>query len=456
VIAPEDLGARAFREAHRVRYAYVAGSMYKGIASKEMVIRMARAGLLSYLGTGGMRLERVADDLRAIQAALPPTASFGANLLCNLAQPEVEDRTIDLFLTLGIERIEAAAFMQMTPALVRYRVTGLDARPDGSIAIPHKVLAKVSRPEVAEAFMGPPPARVVAQLLETGRISADEARLAASVPMCDDLCAEADSAGHTDNAVAYALVPAMVLLRDRLMAHHGFTTPVRVGTGGGLGTPQAIAAAFVLGAEFVLTGSVNQCTVEGGISATAKDLLQAANVQDTTMVPAGDMFEIGARAQVLKRGLFFPARANKLYELYRRHGAWEEIDQATRTQIETKYFKKSVAEVWEETHAYYARTAPAELDKAARDPKHRLALLCRWYFVHTARLALNGSEDQKVDYQIHCGPALGAFNQWVKDTPLADWRQRHVDDIAERLMTGAAQWLEHRTAEWIRPVAAQP
>ncbi len=456
MIAPEDLGAQAFRDAHRVRYAYVAGSMYKGIASKEMVIRMARAGLLSYLGTGGMRLDRVADDLRAILAALPPTASFGANLLCNLAQPEVEDRTIDLYLDLGIARIEAAAFMQMTPALVRYRVTGLKARPDGSIAIAHNVLAKVSRPEVAEAFMGAPPARVVAHLLEAGRISPDEARLAALVPMCDDLCAEADSAGHTDNAVAYALVPAMVLLRDRLMAHHGFATPVRVGTAGGLGTPQAIAAAFVLGAEFVLTGSVNQCTVEGGISDAAKDLLQAANVQDTTMVPAGDMFEIGARAQVLKRGLFFPARANKLYELYRRHGAWEEIDQATRTQIETKYFKRPVADVWEETRAYYQRTAPAELDKAARDPKHRLALLCRWYFVHTARLALKGSEDQRVDYQIHCGPALGAFNQWVRGTPLAEWRRRHVDDIAERLMTGAAQWLDQRAAEWLRPEPPRP
>jgi len=58
------------------------------------------------------------------------------------------------------------------------------------------------------------------------------------------------------------------------------------------------------------------------------------------------------------------------------------------------------------------------------------------------RLALSGSETQKVDYQVHCGPALGAFNQWVKDTPLRDWRNRRVAQLAERIMDGAAAVLE--------------
>jgi trans-AT polyketide synthase/acyltransferase/oxidoreductase domain-containing protein len=73
-----------------------------------------------------------------------------------------------------------------------------------------------------------------------------------------------------------------------------------------------------------------------------------------------------------------------------------------------------------------------------------MALIFRWYLVHTNRLALRGDPAQKVDYQIHCGPALGAFNQWVKGTALEPWRQRHVDKIAEQLMIGAAKLLDER------------
>ena len=40
-----------------MRYAYVAGAMAKGIASPDLVIRMGAAGLLSYYGSGGQRLE---------------------------------------------------------------------------------------------------------------------------------------------------------------------------------------------------------------------------------------------------------------------------------------------------------------------------------------------------------------------------------------------------------------
>lgn len=450
-IQAEDLGASSFRKAHGVRYAYIAGSMYKGIASRELVERMARAGLLSYLGTGGMKWDRLISDLRYLQAQVPPGAAYGANILHNLVHPEAEMRTVDLLLEHRVRRVEAASFLQMTAPLVAYRVSGVARRADGSTHVPNMVLAKVSRPEIAEQFLSPPPASILGRLVETKRITAEEAELARHIPMADDICVESDSGGHTDQGVAFALVPAMLILRDKVVAKHAYAAPVRLGAAGGLGTPEAIAAAFILGADFVLTGSVNQCTAEAGIGDSAKDLLQQANVQDTTIVPAGDMFEIGARAQVLKRGLFFPARANKLYELYRQYNAWEEIDAETRERVETKYFRKSVEDVYAETRAYYLRVHPAEIEKAEKNPKHKLALILRWYFVHTARLALKGIDDQRVDFQIHCGPALGAFNQWVKGTEMEDWRRRHVDDIAERLMTGAAACLNERFNRWIEP-----
>jgi trans-AT polyketide synthase/acyltransferase/oxidoreductase domain-containing protein len=61
-----------------------------------------------------------------------------------------------------------------------------------------------------------------------------------------------------------------------------------------------------------------------------------------------------------------------------------------------------------------------------------MALIFRWYFGYSTQLALSGDSKRRVDYQIHCGPALGAFNQWVKGTELENWRNRHVDVIAGR------------------------
>jgi trans-AT polyketide synthase/acyltransferase/oxidoreductase domain-containing protein len=78
-----------------------------------------------------------------------------------------------------------------------------------------------------------------------------------------------------------------------------------------------------------------------------------------------------------------------------------------------------------------------------------MALLFRWYLIHTSRLAMEGKESGRLDYQIHCGPAMGAFNQWVRGTPLEDWRNRHVDEIAVMLMQGAAALFEQRLNQFI-------
>jgi trans-AT polyketide synthase, acyltransferase and oxidoreductase domains len=447
-ISPANLGSKIFRDRHQLKYAYVAGAMYKGIASKELVIRMGKAGLLGYLGSGGLKLDRLESDLISISRELRNGGVFGSNLLSTPFNPELERATVDLLLKHGIRRVEAAAFTQVTPEIVRYRAAGLTRRPDGTIESRHFILAKVSRPEVAEQFLHPAPPEMLEKLVQAGAITAEKAALARSFPMADDLCVEADSGGHTDRGVAHALVPAIVQLRDRLCARFRYSQPVCVGAAGGLGTPDALAASFILGADFVLTGSINQCTVESGASDAVKEMLQDANVQDTDIVPAGDMFETGAKVQVFRKGLLFPARAKKLYELYRQYDSLDAIDAKTREQIETRYFKRSFAEVYDETKEFYLRTMPGVIERAERDPKHKMALIFRWYFIHTARLALRGDPDNKVDYQIHCGPALGAFNQWVQGTPLANWRNRHVDEIAELLMTSTAQLLERRMQQF--------
>jgi hypothetical protein len=43
-----------------------------------------------------------------------------------------------------------------------------------------------------------------------------------------------------------------------------------------------------------------------------------------------------------------------------------------------------------------------------------------------------------MDYQIWCGPAMGAFNEWTKNSYLSEAKSRKVADVANHLLEGAA------------------
>ncbi|NUR58770.1 MAG: ACP S-malonyltransferase [Catenulispora sp.] len=446
-LSATELGSADFRRAYGVRYAYICGAMYRAIASAELVIKASRRGILSFFGAGGLDPERVQTQVRRIQQVVGRDGPFGVNIAHDPASPQIEERLVDVLLAEGVRNVEASAFMNVTPALVRYRLSGLTLDADGTVRAANRLLVKLSRPEVAEAFLAPAPERLVHALEQDGRITPQQARLAARVGLVDDVCVEGDSGGHTDRRDWTILLPTILRLRDRMAADHASNRRVRVGVAGGIATPETAAAAFLLGADFVVTGSINLCTAESGMSPMVKAMLEQIGIQDTDYAPAGDMFELGSQVQVLKRGVFFPARARKLYDLYRRYDSLDDIDAETRGQLESRYFHRSMEEVWQETETYFADRDPQQIAKARQDPKHKMALVFRWYFAHSQRAAMTGDERYRLDFQVHCGPSLGAFNEWVRGTSLQSWQSRHVDDIAERIMDGAAAHLRERLAE---------
>ncbi|MGM1064878.1 ACP S-malonyltransferase [Saccharothrix sp. Mg75] len=439
----ENLGSAEFRADYGLRYAYLAGSMYHGISSVELVLRMARAGLMGFFGAGGLRGHVVEDAVARLTRELGRGGRFGVNLLHGLDDDAREHDLVALCLRHDVRHVEAAGYATVTAPVVRFRFSGAHLDEHGNAVAVRHVLAKVSRPEVAAAFMRPPARALLDDLVARGHLTRAEAAAAIRLPVAGDICVESDSAGHTDGGVALALLPAMCRLRDEVMAEHRYARRVRVGAAGGLGSPEAVAAVFLLGAEFVVTGSINQCTPEAGVSDDVKDLLAGLDVQDTAYAPAGDMFEMGARVQVARRGTLFAARATRLYELYRRHGSLEELDGAAVASLEDKFFRRPLAEVWRTTEEYLRRERPADLERALRDPKARMAQVFRAYFVDGTRAALRGGE--RVNAQVHTGPAMGSFNRYLKSTELAHWRNRHVDVVASRLMEDAvsvfARWL---------------
>jgi hypothetical protein len=81
---------------------------------------------------------------------------------------------------------------------------------------------------------------------------------------------------------------------------------------------------------------------------------------------------------------------------------------------------------------------PGQVPKAERDPKHKMALVFRWYLGQSSRWANAGEPTRKLDYQVWCGPAMGAFNEWVKGSFLEQPSNRRVVTVALNLLYGAA------------------
>jgi PfaD family protein len=434
---PEWLGDRSFNEVHGVRFPYVAGEMANGIATTRMVAAMAQAEMLGFFGAAGLSYERVeqAVDQLAREVGDRP---WGVNLIHSPNEAALEDRVADLLIRRGVGRISASAFMALTPAVVRCAAAGLHTDPSGRIVRRHQLFAKVSRAEVALPFMSPAPGAMLSALVAKGLLSAREAELAAHVPVAEDVTVEADSGGHTDNQALVALLPALMALRDEVVAKHRYVRPVRVGAAGGLGTPAAVAAAFGMGAAYVLTGSVNQAAVESGLSEAGKRMLAEADVADVVMAPAADMFELGVQVQVLKRATMFGVRAAKLYEAYQNHPSLEAIPTETRTRLERDILHATFDAIWEETRTFWQRRDAGEAERADRDPKHRMALVFRWYLGKASRWAIDGEPSRRADYQIWSGPAMGAFNRWTAGSFLADPANRSVVQIAHNLLEGAA------------------
>lgn len=430
-LTPQQLGDPTFRRDHGLKYPYMTGAMANGIGSAEIVEAMAGAGMLGSFGAAGLSIERITQALDRIQSSVGD-AAFSVNLIHSPGEPAHEMATADLFLKRGVRLVEASAYLDLTPAIVRYRIAGFQ----GGVPT-NRVIAKISRVEVATKFLSPPPERIVKELLASGHITPQQAEAASRYPVADDITVEADSGGHTDNRPAITLLPTILALRDRLQGQYRYANPPRVGLAGGIATPSSVAGAFAMGAAYVVTGSVNQACVESGSSDPVRKMLAEAGQADVTMAPAADMFEMGVKVQVLKRGTMFAMRAAKLYELYRQYASWEAIPQAERVQVEKTHLRTTFDDIWQQTRDFFQRRDPTQLPRAEADPKHRMALVFRWYLGLSSRWANSGEPTRQLDYQVWCGPAMGAFNEWAKGSFLEQPRNRTVAAVALNLLYGA-------------------
>lgn len=435
--SPRQLGDTGFCEDHGLRFPYMCGSMANGIASIGLVEAAADAGLLGSFGAAGLMLSEIETAAAHLTKSLN-SKPFCFNLIFTPSERGHEDAVVSLYLKYDIRLVEASAYMKLTLPAVRYRVHNIHQNQAGDIETPNRIIAKASRVEIATKWFSPPPEKMLAQLVVSGDITEEQATLAKQIPMAQDLTIEADSGGHTDNRPAITLIPTIIALRDRLQSEFNYAMPLRVGAAGGIATPASAAAAFSMGAAYVVTGTINQACIESGSSDIVRKMLAEAEQADVAMAPAVDMFEMGVKLQVLKRGTMFAMRGNKLYEAYRAYDSIDDIPEKERQSLEKIIFKAPLAEIWDLTQKFFNERDPQQITKANQDPKYKMALIFRWYLGLSSRWANAGDETRQVDYQVWCGPSMGAFNEWTRDSWLAEPAKRNVVTVALNILYGAA------------------
>ena len=176
-----------------------------------------------------------------------------------------------------------------------------------------------------------------------------------------------------------------------------------------------------------------------------REMLAETRQADVAMAPAADMFEMGVDVQVLKRGTMFSMRAKKLYEIYRQYPSLDAIAPDELAKLENSFFREPLNDVWQKTRTYFAQRDPKQVERAERDPKHLMALVFRSYLGQATHWANAGDADRKMDFQVWCGPAMGAFNEWTRDTFLQNADNRTVACVNLNILFGAAVLIRANT-----------
>ncbi|WP_340201865.1 ACP S-malonyltransferase [Ascidiimonas sp. W6] len=441
-----SLGNSDFRKKYHLRYAYLVSGLQGGIVSPQMLKELRSNNILCFIGTSFIsigEIENIIKTSKENKFSTPYGLTIMFDQLINFKEREI----LKLATEYHIHHIEAIGYLQPSIDLVRYKLSQISETDEGLIVSKNKIFARVSRPEIAKLYLAPPSSEIIDQLLEEGSITQKQANQASRIAIADELIIENNSGWNYIEYSTEVLLPLITQLRDELYQKHRFGYKAGIGVAGDIGTSYSASTAFLLGADFIVTDTINFCSKESNLSPNAKQLLQEVSIQDIEFAPSFNQFEIGGKIKTLRKGVFFPARANILYDLYKNNQSILDIDEKTKEKLENRYFGKSLDEVWHEAQSCICFNNTSLIKKAENNPKYKMALIFRWYSWKGWTSAINGDHAHKVNYQIFCSPALGAFNQWVSNTEMEKWDERSSSSIAEKIMIEATVLIDQRLQE---------
>lgn len=235
-LPPERLGSPAFRREFGARFAVTAATSDPALAQA-----LGEFGALAAL-IPPQRPQEAEMTLARAQRA------FGGKLFAlrtrrDPAYPERAEAMIELWARRGGRVLEAEGFSGPTPALALWRAETLSRDAEGASVSPRRLIARVSDPAAAEAFLRPAPVQLLDDLLARGLIDAERRDLALGLPLADAVTAAGGSSGGW---ATLPLLARVLRLREALCGQQAWP---QIGAGGGAGAPQAIAALYAMGAD---------------------------------------------------------------------------------------------------------------------------------------------------------------------------------------------------------------
>ncbi|MFI1758663.1 ACP S-malonyltransferase [Streptomyces sp. NPDC020571] len=416
-VTRERLGSPRFRERYGTDLAWLVSGTGDGAVGDE-VCRAARAAGLAACTDPVPGAPR--------QESLDRAGRHGWGI--GLRPGADADEQVTALLAHEVRYVEVGHPHGPDAALVRFRFTGAHRRPGGAPVAVRHVLARVTGPDQAAAFLRPPAPALLDELVGTGALSAREADVARELPVASDLAVQHPGGWHDDGADACQLLPALVALATWSPGPE----PVHVGLCGVVGTPEQAATAFALGAAFLVSTSLTACAPQARLADPLKDTLARAGDDDVTWAPTERHASLGVLARVVRRGTLFPARAGLLYRLLREHRYFADVPEPRRRHVEEHLLGGPATE------------PPAD---ARADGRPRTADVFRRYVRETARRTPAGDPLRPLDHQLPCDPDLTHFNRAAAGTPLAAWTARTPAAVAGHLLTNAAELLTERAPE---------
>ena len=242
VSEPFALGTR-FCRVHGSPFPYWVGAATAGIRGTQMVRALLEAGLPAILDPCERSLDQ---DLKEIGLTLEPLEI--SERLGVAFRPSTETEVCAAAFQHRIRLAEAEGYEHPSDTLICFRFRGAHRDSQGRSKALRRLLVSARDPETARRFSAPPAPDRVEALVAAGRLSAEEGHIAASMPLCSELCAVA---GTDDGPDLTTLLPTFLRLSRQSREQHGYHEEILVGAGGALGCPETLACAFMLGADFV-------------------------------------------------------------------------------------------------------------------------------------------------------------------------------------------------------------
>ncbi|MEU6426883.1 ACP S-malonyltransferase [Microbispora sp. NPDC046973] len=250
-VPAERLGSAEFRRDFGTRLACAALEDASAGSSADQVTRAARRGVLAFLGVDGLPTGDVERAVQRLRRDLGPAAPYGVALDARRTggdEDAEQGRVTGLCLRYGVRFLHVTipheALAQAPSEVVRFRFAGAYRDAAGLPVAPNRIVARVAAPDLAERLMRPPAEPILDALSARGALTPAEVEVARRLPVSEDVCLDCSSAGPG----LEVLLPEALRRRDEAVAARGHH--IRVGAA--CATPEAVAVAFVLGADFVV------------------------------------------------------------------------------------------------------------------------------------------------------------------------------------------------------------